>query len=96
MEGKLNFYYWKNSPQEEVDFVVKEGLKVTQLIQVCYNPAEGKTKEREVRALLKGSQELHCKNLLVITADKEGEEIVSWFDLKGKVRYVPLWKWLLS
>ena len=34
MNGTANIYYWKNPQQEEVDFVVRQGLKVKQLIQV--------------------------------------------------------------
>ena len=85
-------YYWKNPLHEEVDFVIKEGFKVRQLIQVCYDINDYETKKREIRALIKASKELKCKNLLVITEEKEGEEIVG----KNKVNYIPLWKWLLS
>lgn len=91
---KANIYFWKNPQQEEVDFIIKEGTRITQLIQVCYNLQDNKTKEREVRALLKASRELNCKELLVITNDYEGEEMVSWFGIKGSVKYIPLWKWL--
>jgi len=96
LEGKLNFYYWKNQQQEEVDFVVKEGIKIKQLIQVCYNLENKDTKSREVRSLLKAGDELKCKNLLVITSEKEGEEEIEWFGIKGKVKFIPLWKWLLA
>ncbi len=94
--GKIKFYYWKNIQQEEVDFVVKEGLKVKQLIQVCFDAEELETKNREVRALLKASKELKCKNLLVITGDYEKEEKFEWFDIKAKIKFIPLWKWLTS
>jgi len=96
LEGKINFYYWKNQQQEEVDFVIKEGTKIKQLIQVCYNLENKDTKSREIRALLKAGQELKCKNLLIITSHKEGEEDVEWFGIKSKVRFIPLWKWLLN
>ena len=33
-------------------------------------------KEREVRALLKGSKELKCTNLIVLTGDYESEEVI--------------------
>lgn len=89
-------YYWKNSLQEEVDFIVKEGIKITQLIQVCCDLSSIKTKEREFRALLKASKELHCQNLLVITSDEEGEETLNWFGTTRKIRCIPLWKWLLG
>lgn len=92
----LEIYYWKNPQQEEVDFVVKQGLKVKELIQVCYDIDDIKTKEREVRVLLKASKELKCKNLIIITANKEGEEQLSWFGIKRKIKFMPLRKWLLE
>ncbi len=88
--------FWKNVQQEEVDFIVKEGKQIKELIQVCKEINNNETKQREIRALLKASKELRCKNLLIITEDYEGEEEVEWFALKGKVKFIPLWKWLLS
>ena len=87
----IEVYYWKNPQHEEVDFVVKEGLKVKQLIQVCYNLDNTDTKQREIRALLKASKEIKCNNLLIITDDKEGEETIK----NKKINYLPLWKWLM-
>ena len=95
IEGKLHFYYWKNLQQEEVDFVVKEGLNVKQLIQVCFNITNLDTKNREIRALIKASKELKCNNLLIITEDYDGNEKVKWFNNKAKINFIPLWKWLL-
>ena len=84
--------YWKNIQQEEVDFVIQEGPKLKQLIQVSQNISEFETKKREIRALLKASTELKCSNLLMITENAEATE-----KIKGKtIQYVPLWKWLLN
>lgn len=91
-----NVYYWKNPQQEEVDFVVRKGLNVKELIQVCYDFSKIKTREREIRALLKASKELKCRNLLMITNNKKGEEEFEWFGMKGKVKFIPLWQWLLE
>lgn len=88
--------YWKSLQKEEVDFVVKDGFRVKQLIQVCYDISDTSTKEREVRALLKASRELRCKNLLAITEDYESEENARWFGIKGRIKFIPLWKWLLT
>src|SRR3989338_8255604 len=74
MDNKLRFFYWKNSQQEEVDFVIQEDMKVKQLIQVCYNLNNIDTKSREVRVLLKAGKELKCDNLLVINQEYTGEE----------------------
>jgi len=96
MNEIINFYYWKNPQQEEVDFAIKQGLKVKELIQVCYDIDDIKAKEREIRALLKASKVLKCNNLLVITKDVEEETEASWFGIKRKIKFIPLWKWLLE
>ena len=91
-DSSLDIYYWKNDLQEEVDFVIKDGLKVKQLIQVCYNMDNPNTRLREIKAMLKASSELKCSDLLIITWDYEAEE-----EHKGKkITFIPLWKWLLS
>lgn len=88
----MEVYYWKDLQGKEVDFVVKEGLNVRQLIQSCWNIDDYDAKKREIRALLKASKELKCRNLLIITEDEEGEE-----KIKGRtIKYLPLWKWLLE
>lgn len=94
-EGK-KIFYWKNPQGEEVDFVIKDGIRVVELVQVCYDISDPKTKEREIKALLKAGKELKCKKLTLITSDYEMEEKVKWFGIKGKITFVPLWKWLLK
>ena len=84
-------YYWKDYQQREVDFVIKEGLNVKELIQVCYDIEDLSTKNRELRALIKASKELKCKNLKVITWDYEGREEFR----NREIEFIPLWRWLL-
>ncbi len=85
-------YYWKDRQQREVDFVLKEGLEIRQLIQVTYSSGRDDIERREIEGLIKASKELKCTDLLVITWDYEEEE-----EIKGKkIRFVPLWKWLLG
>ncbi|MBI4980446.1 ATP-binding protein [Candidatus Woesearchaeota archaeon] len=95
LQNHFQIYYWKNQLGEEVDFVVKEGAKVTQLIQVCFNLQNLETRNREIRALVKAIHELRCTKAIVITENQEGEEEVEWFGLKGRIKFVPLWRWLL-
>ena len=92
----IELFYYKDQQQREVDFVIKHGLEVKQLVQVCYDTGDYDTKQREVRNLIKASEALRCKNLLVITWDYEGEEEFSWFGTARKIEFVPLWKWLLE
>ncbi|MFH1055549.1 MAG: ATP-binding protein [Candidatus Altiarchaeota archaeon] len=95
-DGSVEISYWKSQQQEEVDFVVRKGREIRQLIQVCYDVGELETKKREERAILKAGKELGCKNLLIVTGDYESEEEAEWFGIRGKIRYIPLWKWLLQ
>lgn len=88
----LSVYYWKDHQGSEVDFVVKDGLKISRLIQVCYDIDDEGTKQREVKALVKASSELGCDSLIIITDSEDRVETI-----KGKkVEYLPLWKWLLG
>ena len=88
----LEVYYWKDYQGKEVDFVVKEGQRVKELIQVTHASGRDEIEKREIRSLVKASRELGCKNLLVITWDYEDEE-----NLEGRrIRFLPLWKWLIK
>jgi len=71
--------------------VIKEGLRVKELIQVCYSMDE-KTEEREVKSLIKAMDEFKLKEGLVITEDIDKEVEVD----NKKMVYKPLWKWLLE
>lgn len=95
-DPKIEVYYWKSVSQEEIDFVIKEGKNLKQLIQVCYDTSKPDTRKREIRALLNGSKELKCDNLLIITDDYEATETEEWYGTKRKVNFIPLWKWLLE
>jgi len=96
LKKEKEFFYWRNEKNEEVDFLVKEGEKIKQLIQVCYDLKNSETFDREIRALLKASKDLKCKNLVVINKDKEEILEKEWFGIKEKIKFVPLWKWCLE
>jgi predicted AAA+ superfamily ATPase len=88
----INIFYWKDPQGREVDFVVREGINIRQLIQVTYVSKRGEIDKREITGLLRAGEELKCSDLLMITWEYEGEE-----EIKGKrIVYMPLWKWLLS
>ncbi len=88
----LDVHYWKDYRQKEVDFVIKKGKEVEQIIQVTYANSRMDIKEREINSLLKCSDELRCRNLTIITWDYEDEEKVK----NRKIIFIPLWKWLLQ
>lgn len=87
---KKSLFYYRTSNDKEVDFVTRDGRKVTSLIQVSYDISKTKTRERELDALVKASEELKCEKLLLITWDKEDS-----VEYKGKsIRIAPVYKWL--
>ncbi len=96
LDNKIKLYYWKNQQQEEVDFIIQENTKISQLLQVCFDIKDLETKNREVRALLKAGKELGCKRLTIITENYESHQNIKWFDMKGVINFIPLWKWLLE
>ncbi|MCG2726481.1 MAG: ATP-binding protein [Elusimicrobia bacterium] len=90
-DSSSEIYYWKNHQQYEVDFLVKYGNKVKELIQVTYAFDENEINDREIKSLIKASAELNCEDLSVITWDYEAEAL-----FKGKkIKFIPLLKWLL-
>ncbi len=62
-----DIFYWKDSLQRQVDFLIKQEERVIQLIQVTYISSKEGLSGREIKSLLAGSSDLHCSNLLVIT-----------------------------
>ena len=85
--GEPKIFYWKDYQQREVDFVLKEGENIIELIQVSYASDKNDSDEREIKSLQKASLELRCKKLTLITWDFEGEI--------EDIKCVPLWKWLV-
>ena len=87
----LEFYFYYNPYGGEVDFIIKDGLKIKELLQVCFNLDNLETRERETKSLIRASKDLKCNNLTIITFDSEKTERI-----KGKeIKFIPLWKWLL-
>lgn len=86
-EPNTEIFYWKEK-NKEVDFLIKKGQQIQELIQVCYDIKNKKTRDRETNALLKAAKELGCGNMILITWDQEPDE--------KNIKHTPLWKWLLE
>ena len=87
----LEVFYLKFT-DGEIDFVLKEGLEIKQLIQVTYASGRDEIEKREIKSLVKAGNELKCKNLKIITWDYEDK-----IEIDNKtIECIPLWKWLLQ
>ncbi|MFH1454454.1 MAG: ATP-binding protein [Armatimonadota bacterium] len=87
-----DIFYYKTNNGKEIDFVLKKGITIEKLIQVCYKIEDYNTAKREISALIEAGKELNCGNLEIITWDKEAQEMVNG----KKIIFTPLWKWLLK
>jgi uncharacterized protein len=83
--GKEIFYF---KEEKECDFVVKEGNKITQAIQVCYNLNE-ENKEREINGLTAALETFDLPEGLILTFDQQDHLVVD-----GKnISVLPTWRW---
>ena len=64
-------FYYRSRNDKEIDFVIRDDFHIKQLIQVSYTLTNAKTEKREVDALVEAAGELHCSDLLIVTADEE-------------------------
>lgn len=85
------FYY---SDSRECDFIVREGSRTKQVIQVCIELYDSSAKEREVSGLIEAIDKFSLSEGLIITEYEEGEEIVERNGKKYRVLIKPIWKWL--
>lgn len=94
MGFKINrdFFYYKTRNHREVDFILKKGFAVQELIQVCYDLSDPDVEKREVKALMEASEELDAKQMTILTWDvrrdiKKGNMTIS---------LIPFWEWALG
>ncbi len=87
-KGKEIYYY---SDKKECDFAVKDGSKITQVTQCCYELTRD-NKEREVAGLAEAMDKFKLREGLILTYDQE--EVI----LNGNKKIIvkPIWKWLLE
>ena len=93
LREKLDYeiYYYRDQ-SHEVDFVLRQYGKVKRLVQVSFDIAAKKTRDREMSALFEVGRKLNCKDLLLVTDHENGEETHNG----TKLRIVDVTTWLLE
>jgi predicted AAA+ superfamily ATPase len=86
--GKEVYFH---SQTKECDFIIREGIKITQAIQVCVNLNYPETKAREIAGLVEALSAYQLTQGLILTEDTYGQEVVENF----KIEILPIWEWLL-
>jgi len=91
-EPDLEIYYWQDYSGREVDFVLKKGPAVVELIQVCLDLEDYDVRAREFNSLVRAGKELKCSEWLLITSERSGIEKFR----RKTIQLAPLWQWLLE
>ncbi|MDO8552002.1 MAG: ATP-binding protein [bacterium] len=91
-KSNRDLFYYKTRNDREIDFVLKNGYQVAELIQVCYDLTNPDVEQRETKALFEASEELKVKKLTVLTWDEKREREKDGMTIHFK----PLWEWLLE
>lgn len=72
-DQNFDFFYWKDERENEVDFLLKNGQEISEAIQVCWDFTTEKTREREIKALVRGMRVFGLKQGTILTAGEEGK-----------------------
>ncbi len=81
--------YYLRERAGECDFIVCDGNRVLQCIQVCYDISSEKARRREINGLLLANRVTRCENLLLLT-DCEYKEL----DADGHhIKIQPVYEW---
>lgn len=90
-ELDFEIYYYKDR-RHEIDFLCERRGRVMKLVQVAYEIADPKTRERELSALFEMGEKFKCEDLLLVT-DHDNETV----ERDGQtVRIVDIVTWLLE
>ncbi|MBM3496095.1 MAG: ATP-binding protein, partial [Armatimonadetes bacterium] len=83
-------YYYKTSTGREVDFAVPVRGGPPELVQVCADQSDPKTRARETAAIAEAMKEVGADRGTIVTRGEIGEVAVE----TGLIRIVPCWRYL--
>ncbi len=89
---QADIYYYKTAAGGEVDFLIRQGHHPTGLIQVAWDMADAKTKQREIDSLLDAMDELNITTAKLLTYDTSDTITVQ----KKIIEVQPVYQWLLA
>jgi hypothetical protein len=78
--------------KKECDFLVSEGGRVSQAIQVTKSMANAETKKREVDGLFEAMEFHKLKEGLILTEDENDKIKIG----KSSIEILPIWYWLIN
>jgi hypothetical protein len=88
----LEIYYWKDKKGREVDFLIKKGRAITDILQVSADIGKTDTRAREITGALAAAEEFKLSEATIITTEDTGDETISGI----QIHYTPIWQWLAN
>ncbi|MDP2925194.1 MAG: ATP-binding protein [Nanoarchaeota archaeon] len=88
----FNFKFFYRKADKEVDFI---GIDNKSILPIEVKARKNINKEME-KSLLDFMKKFKAEKGFIITEDYEEEKKAEWFGAKGKIKFIPLWKWLLE
>ena len=90
--SKDQIFYYKTRSGFEIDFLTTDRADVTNIIQVCENLTDPATRERELRSIMQGMEELGLSESTVIT---RGEQEL-YKSTNMRINILPFWQWAIE
>jgi predicted AAA+ superfamily ATPase len=84
-----SLYFYRSADGKEVDFLLRNGHKTIELLQVCLDLISIETREREIHALKIAQKEHPEAKLTIVTAQESGTITL---ENGSKVTLVPAWQ----
>jgi len=92
LRQNCEIYYYKTKGNYEIDFVIKKDERIIKLIQVSASLDKDKTKKREIRALVKASEEIpYAEDAELILLVPDINETVNVNDKTIMIKDVKAW-----
>lgn len=85
--------YYGDFGSSEVDFIVRQGTRVTSLINVTYDMSNESVVKREVKGLVKGFENFPNSQLLLLVWEVSDKWFIS--DETSQISVKSVWEWLL-
>lgn len=90
----FSLFYFKD--KYGCDFVVRSEQHTVQVIQVCHELQEPKTKQREYNGLIEAIEEFNLSSGTIITLNEDRKDIITVGEKEYQITIAPIWLWLLS
>lgn len=89
MQGK-EIYFHKD--QRECDFIIREGSRITQAIQVATHLSTQNVRKREIEGLVEAMNAYELQKGIILTENEQETIKVDGLQISA----LPIWKWLLQ